>query len=367
VVAYTYFGYPLTLLLLPRRRPLPPTGQEPPPRVSLLIAAYDEERQIAETLENKLALDYPADRLEIIVVSDGSSDRTDEIVCSFASRGVTLIRQEPRQGKTMALNLARERASGEIVAFSDANSLWDRQALRRLVAPFAAPEVGYVTGELRYRDPGESVSAAACGAYMRYENWVRTIETRVGSIVGVNGGIDAVRRALYAPMRSDHLPDFILPLRVVEQAFRVVFAPAALSVEEALAAPRDEFRMRVRVSLRAYHALAEMKHLLAPGRGLYALQLLVHKVLRYAVGVLMLVALAANLWLVSVPLYRGLLVVQGLFYAAAALGRFFGDTRSRGLVRFPYYFTLVNAAATVALYRFVRGERQVVWAPRKGR
>jgi len=270
-----------------------------------------------------------------------------------------LIRQDPRQGKTAALNLGRERATGEIVVFSDANSRYEPASLSRLVEVFEDPEVGYVTGTLKYLNPRKSGTAASCGAYMRYENWLRWLETRVGSTVGVNGGIDAVRRSLYAPMRPDQLPDFILPLRVVEQGYRVVYCPQAISSEEALDSARDEFRMRVRVSLRSLNALVEMRHLAWWPKGrMFAFQLLVHKVFRYLLFVPLSVALAANIAaaLLAEPWYQALLAVHLLFYLVAVL-------RVSSL---PAFFLVTNAAAAVAFIKLLRGERQAKWQPRKG-
>jgi hypothetical protein len=201
---------------------------------------------------------------------------------------------------------------------------------------------------------------------MRYERWLRRLETRVGSVVGVNGGVDAVRRSLYRPMRADHLPDLVLPLRVVEQGFRVIECDEAVAYEQALGVQGDEFRMRVRVSLRALNGLFEMKTLLHPRHGLFAFQLFVHKVLRYMTTLPLAGALVFSAMLFASPVYRWLFVAQLACYGLAALGWLSG-----GRIRFrpifvPFYFCLVNVAAGVAFLGFVRGERQVLWTPRKG-
>ena len=193
-IAYVYCGYPLVLLALSILRTRPVNKKAMTPFVTILIAAYNEADCIAETIENKLALDYPRDKLEIIVISDGSVDGTEEIVRKYESRGVRLLRQEPRAGKTSALNLAVERAKGEILVFSDANSSYAPDALRHLVENFNDPQVGYVTGKMIYTNPDGSHVGDGCTAYMKYENLLRTLETRIGSVVGVDGGIDAVRK-----------------------------------------------------------------------------------------------------------------------------------------------------------------------------
>ncbi|NLC69989.1 MAG: glycosyltransferase family 2 protein, partial [Desulfuromonadaceae bacterium] len=228
LVIYVYGGYPVLVFVLGLFIDRSPRKQRVDPFVTILIAAHNEEKQIAATLSNELSLDYPADHLEILVISDGSTDRTDDIVKGFREKSVRLLRQEPRSGKTAALNLAVPLAKGNIVAFSDANSIWAPDALRRLTANLADPSVGYVTGKMVYTNPGGSPVGEGCSGYMKYENALRAGETRIGSVVGVDGGIDAVRKELYRPMNPDQLPDFVLPLQVVAQGRRVVYEPAAL-------------------------------------------------------------------------------------------------------------------------------------------
>lgn len=366
LTAYIYIGYPLTLKLLPHAVSQKEGVRDIFPSVSVLIAAYNEAAHICDTLQNKLALDYPKDLLEIIVVSDGSSDGTDEIVLAFEPQGVRLLRQAPRQGKTLALNRAAQVSRGEILVFSDANSIYEPQTLKRLVCEFADPRVGYVTGKLLYQNPGQSSSGAGCGAYMRYENWIRVLETKVGSVVGVNGGVDAVRRNLYSPLRADHLPDFVLPLKVVAQGYRVVFAPGAILYEDALQRGHDEFRMRVRVTLRSFHALYEMKYLMGPRHGLFSFQLLVHKVLRYFAFVALGAIGLSNLFLLNHRFYQATMAAQILFYLWATLGWTFEGKIKRGGFGAPFYFTLINLAAAFAFFKFLKGERQVIWTPRKG-
>lgn len=364
-VGYVYVGYPLTLCVLPRRR-IGDANVGTLPRVTVLIAAHNEATEIVATVRNKLEQNYPPELLDVIVVSDGSTDGTAEMVEALGLPRVTVLRQEPRQGKTMALNRGVETASGELLVFSDANSLYGPDAVRRLTRPFEDGAVGYVTGQLVYRVRTKTAVGRGSGMYIRYENWIRRLETQVGSIVGVNGGIDAVRRSLYRPMRADQLPDLILPLRVVEQGYRVVYRDDAVSYEEALGQHGDEYKMRVRVSLRALHGIWEMRYLLAPRYKLFAFQLLVHKLLRYLVVVPLGVALLCSAFLASRPPYGALLGLQASFYTIALIGWVFGGRVRLGLVFVPFYFCLINLAAAVALVRFFRGERQVVWTPRTG-
>jgi len=365
-LAYVYLGYPLLCALVAalRRRRIR-RGTETP-RVSILISAYDEAAHIGATVRNKLELEYPAERCEVVVVSDGSGDGTDEIVARVAAteERVRLIRQEPRAGKTAALNVAAGAATGEILVFSDANSLYAPDALRRLVEPFADPEVGYVTGRMLYRTADGCLTGEGCSAYMRYENLLRRLETAVGSIVGAAGGIDAVRAGLYVRMRPDQQPDFVLPLSVVERGWRAVFVPEARLYEASLDHTSDEFRMRTRVALRAWHALRDKAGLLNPLRhGIFAWQLFSHKWLRYLAPVFQIGAFASNAALLGQsPVWDALMALQTVFYGLAAAG-FLGRPLPSPL-SFPFYICLLNAAAGTALVRFLRGRRQVIWSPR---
>jgi cellulose synthase/poly-beta-1,6-N-acetylglucosamine synthase-like glycosyltransferase len=366
---YVYVGYPLIALVVSRLFPRPIKLGEYQPPLSILIAAYNESQSIAATLANKLALEYPADKLEIIVISDGSTDGTDEIVRSFGHRQVRLLRQEPRAGKTSALNLAIGMATGEIVVFSDANSLYATDALRHMVANFNDPDVGYVTGNMVYTNPDGTINAEGCSAYMKYENFLRSVESRIGSVVGVDGGIDAVRKKLYRPMKADQLPDFVLPLNVVDQGYRVVYEVKALLHESALSGAADEYRMRVRVALRAYWALWDMRHLLwKPGSLLFAWQLWSHKVLRYLCFVFLLSALITNIMLFPVgTVFKPLLFLQIVGYCGALASpiaeRIGHPSRFLGLCR---YFVLLNLASAHAFCKFIMGKKQVLWTPRKG-
>lgn len=369
MIFYVYLGYPATVAMyaLIANRKVHKGHIEP--NVTILIAAYNEAECIAATIENKLSLDYPTDKLEVIVISDGSDDGTDNIVRGFTGRGVTLIRQEPRAGKTSALNLAVPRARGEIIVFSDANSMYDKAALSYLVKNFSDPEVGYATGKMVYTNPDGSTIGDGCTAYMKYENKLRSLETLTGSLIGVDGGIDAVRKNLYIPMNPDQLPDFVLPLRVAEQGYRVVFEPEALLNEVSLKNAADEYRMRVRVSLRAIWALWELKHLLSLKRyGWFAWQLWWHKVFRYVCFVFLVLTFISNAFLIGRGLiYSLFFILQLAGYLCAFLMPLL-EARGYRLppLKFSRYFLLLNLAAAHAFGKFIRGQKQVLWTPRKG-
>ncbi len=373
LLVYVYAGYPLLARLLGalvNRRVRAAAPGEHLPTVTVMIAAYNEATSIEATVRNKLQSDYPADRLQVIVISDGSDDGTDSIVQGIADPRVRLLRQEPRAGKTSALNLAMPQVTSEVVVFSDANSLYRPDTLANLVAPLADPAVGYVTGRMVYKAADGSLTGEGCSTYMVYENLLRGWETRLGSIVGVDGGVDALRRELWTPMRADQLPDFVEPLAVREKGFRVVYEPRALLYEDALAEAGDEFRMRVRVGLRAMHALKDKAALLNPLRfGLFAWQLLSHKVLRYLAFLWMAGALFSNLALVGGSTgnpWSLLMFGQAMFYAMAAYGRTMAGHKQTPprIVGLAYYLCVVNVASAVAFWQFLQGKTQVTWKPR---
>ena len=368
---YPYLVYPFLVRLVAALREVPVRKDTAAtPLVTVVTAAFNEQRHIEATVLNKLALDYPADRLEVIVVSDGSEDGTDAAVAAIAARDarVRLIRQSPRQGKTAGLNLAVPHARGEILVFADANSIYRADALRQIVRNFADPRVGYVTGQMLYVNADGSLVGDGCSAYMRYENLLRAAETRLGSIVGVDGGIDAVRRSLYRPMRADQLPDFVLPLSVVEQGYRVVYEPAAILNEDTLATQSSEYRMRVRVALRSFWALWDKRALFNPFRfGLFSWQLLSHKLLRY-LSFIPLTFAALGVWLLEPSLFSRVALFGELAFAAlvalALLGP--GLLANNPLTRYCYYFFLLNWSSAVAFGRFLAGQKQVMWQPRVG-
>lgn len=374
ILVYVYVGYPLLVRLLSLLKMMPVQRDDSyRPSVSIVIAAYNESADIENTLDNKLKQEYPLEKMEILVVSDESDDGTDEIIQRKAKDSgcpIKLIRQVPRQGKTAGLNTLIAQACGEIILFSDANSQWDRHAIARLVSNFADPDVGYVTGKMVYVNEDGSLVGDGCSAYMKYENWLRKHETHLGSIVGVDGGIDAMRKALHVPLRPDQLPDFVQPLKVIEQGYRVVYEPRALLKENTNEDSGSEFSMRVRVGLRALWALKDMSHLMNPLRfGIFSLQMISHKLLRYLAFVPLMTFTLATLLLVPrggfyLASFIGLLALYGLGWAGRK-----NESEGRHLTfiyAVPYYFLLLNLASFRALVAFMKKEKKVVWNPRKG-
>jgi cellulose synthase/poly-beta-1,6-N-acetylglucosamine synthase-like glycosyltransferase len=368
LVVWTYAGYPLLLSVLARYRKRELTRGPNEPSVSLIIAAYNEERDIREKLLNTLALDYPAGKLEIIVASDCSTDGTHDIVREFADRGVKLVTLGRRAGKTAAQNAAANVATGDILVFSDATTEFAPRALRDLLEYFADPRVGCVGSVLQYESAEGTAVGKGAGAYWRYETAVKHLEGRVNSMIGVSGCLYAVRAQLYGDIEPDLISDFVIALEIYKQGYVTVPSVAAVSRERTHEDPSREFEMRVRIIVRSINALVRKAALLNPFRyGFFAVQLISHKVLRYLVPELLLGALAVNAVMVfgnpePAFLYQLTLAGQLLVLIAAAVGWLGLRWGFRlPLVHIPFYFVHANAAALWGLMRYLAGERKVTW------
>lgn len=369
-IVYGYVGFPALVALVGTLRRREVRRAPVTPSVSLIIAAYNEEDAIGARLENALASDYPADALEIIVASDGSNDRTDAIVASFASRGVRLLAL-PRQGKLGVLGAAVAAARGEVLVFSDANIHMQPDALRMLARNFADPEVGGVAGNClcRMPDDGES-SAKGEGLYWRYDTWLKEMESHTGSIVSAHGALYAIRRSLYRqPAEMAVTDDFAISTTVIEQGARLVFDRDALASELVIAKADREFRRKVRLMTRAWRSVSLRRALLNPFRtGFYAVVLFSHKVLRRLLPVSLLLLFAATAVLAtSLPPFRWLFALELVFVLLAAVGMVLRRSPAGAprVVALPFYFCLANLAALVAFVRFLRGDRVTLWQPQR--
>src|SRR5215471_6749822 len=295
LIAFTYAGYPALMFAISLILKRPVRREDITPQVSVIIAAYNEERDIAAKLKDTLALDYPRDRMEIIVASDCSADRTDEIVRSFSAQGVILYRQPERFGKTVAQNRAVEISSGEILVFSDATTTYEPDAIRKIVRDFADPEVGCVAGQLIYVDASSSAVGKGCRSYWGYEKFLKRCESEVGSLVGVSGCMYAVRRICHARLADDMIDDFVIAAEIHLRGLRVVYEPEAIAVEDTNRRAKDEFRMRVRVIKQTLSALRRYRHALNPFRHkMFAFQMIAHKALRYVIPLPLVAALIAS-------------------------------------------------------------------------
>lgn len=366
-IVYTYAGYPALLALLAKLRPRPLRQDSHTPAITLLIAAYNEEACLAAKLENSLALDYPAERLQILVAADGSSDGTTAIAGQFAGRGVELSYRPERQGKMAAINRAMRLARGDIVVFSDANNLYDAHALRELARPFADPTVGAVSGA-KSIIAGDGALGDSEGLYWRYESFIKKQETQLGTCTGVSGEILAIRRNLFsAPPANIINDDFYIALHLIRQGYRVIYAPAARSFERVSPSAGDEITRRTRIIRGRYQAIALARTLLPWRQPLVVWQVVSHKFARPLIPLAMVGALLAN----GLALLRSsggwrlapaALLLQFLFYGLAWLGN---HTQIQGkpgkLLYIPTFLVNSNLAAGRGLLQALAGREGVLW------
>lgn len=365
MVLYPYVLFPLLVLLrsvLVRR---PYNCADITPSVSVVIAAYNEANSIGARLDNLLSLDYPRDRLEVVVASDGSNDGTDEIVRSYAERGVRLL-SLPRQGKVSALNAAAGVVSGEILIFSDANSLYAADALRVLVRPFADPEVGGVAGRQKYTDVADAgMSGDGERSYFRFDQRLKQLQSQAGSATSATGAIYAIRSSLFQPMPVGVIDDFVISTSVVAQGYRLVYEPNAVAYEAVAKTSNIEFGRKLRTLVLGLHGVWAMRQLLSPFRyGFYAVQLFSHKVLRRLVvfPLILLILVSPFVWSQGI-VYQAAVLAQIVVYGLGGLG-FILDRMGYGgrkIVTLPYFFCMVNFAALVAVIKLLRGYRIVRW------
>lgn len=359
-VVYPYAGYPVLLLLLRsfrRAAPCPPLADLP--QVSIILPVHNEASLLERKIANIFELDYPPDKLEVLVVSDGSTDASADIVRSADDPRMSLVELPQRRGKAAALNAGLAGASGEIVVFTDASIALQSASLRAILRPFGDARVGCVSGEDRIGESGGE------GLYGRYELFLRRLESDVQSIVGASGSFYAQRRSLVGPFVEGMAPDFLSVLRTVEQGYRAVSAPDAIGYMSSVKDPRHEFDRKVRTLLRGMTALFAHKRLLNPLQfGFFAIELWSHKVLRWTVPFCLVTALLAPLSLLGSSFYLATLVAQVTFYGGALAAFAQWGNLHRSLPgRVALYFSSVNAAILTAWFRYSSGVRQELWTP----
>lgn len=366
LLLYVYAGYPLLVFIVSLISPKPVKRGKFEPSVTVLITAYNEEQAIRKKLENTLTIDYPKDKLEIVVASDGSTDGTDEIVREFEGRGVKLFRQEGRLGKTYTQNKAVERATGEIILFSDATTTYPTDVMREMLPNFFDESVGCVAGRLIYVDDSSSNVGKGARSYWNYETFLKETESRACSLIGASGCLYAVRKSAYEPMYPEACSDFLICTVVYRQGLRSVYEPNAICTEETNRHADKEMRMRVRVICQTFTDLWLNREMLNPFKsGFFAVELLSHKVLRYAVPLfLALLFVSSGLLVEYSVLYLIAFAVQALFYVMAIAGLVLEKVGARlSILVIPLYFVMANLASVVGFYKFLRGERFAKWEP----
>lgn len=365
LLIYPVIGYPIVVLVLSlfRRRPV---IQKPfPGKVSLIIAAHDEEAKITDKLENALGQDFPADRLEILVASDCSTDATDDIVRSFSERGVILVSPDHRGGKEYAQKCALEKASGDVVVFSDVGTKMEPGGISQITSNFADPTVGCVSSHDRFINPDGQTSGE--GLYVRYEMFLRRVESRANSLVGLSGSFFAARADVCAGIRPNTQSDFQTLLNAVRLGYRGVADPKSIGYYSELAAPQNELSRKMRTVLRGMTTLRENVDLLDPSRyGLFSFQLVSHKIMRWLVPLFLCMIFISSIMASShSTLFQSVVFVQIGGYAGAALALINKKFAALGPIRFVRYGLLSNLGIVMAWAKFLRGEKITFWEPSK--
>jgi len=364
LLVYVYVGYPALAWLRSVVWPWPYRRAPFEPTVTVVVSAFNEATRIRARIENLLNLEYPREKLEIVIASDGSTDATVARARRYESTGVIVRAFPTRRGKAAVLDDVVPAARGKIVVLADARQRFDRHAVRALVAAFADPSVGAVSGELMMApNPASAGFGKGVGCYWRYEKFIRRSESGASSTVGATGAIYAIRRSLFERVPDDTiLDDVLIPLRVVREGYRVVFEPAAIAYDMTTAAPRHEFVRKVRTIAGMFQLLARETWLFDPLRNPVWLETISHKALRLATPLLQIAVFATNLALLDLPPYRLLLEAQVIFYGAAAIGHIHRwASRSTFVVSLPYTVCVLSWATVVGFVQFVTRRQTATW------
>lgn len=364
VIVYVFIGYPIILFILDFILPKSIRKKDPiTPSVSFLISCYNEEEIIQDKLLNAVAMDYPIDKIEIIVISDCSSDKTDDIVKGFDATNVRLIRMEERLGKTMGINYAVSQAKGEVIVFSDANAMYEKNAIRQLVRNFSDNRIGYVVGEARYIKRGDGASISE-QTYWNYECRIKKIESRLHSVVGGDGAIYAIRRELYEPLLESDINDFVNPLQIISKGYRGVYEDEAVCWEEAAGSFNKEFNRKSRIVNRSFSGLLRVPSVLNPFHtGFFSFEVISHKLLRWLTPFFFLILMGVSIGLAAygsitfkivLSLEIVIIILAYLGYVKHVLLNFF-------IFYFPYYFISVNVASIIGISKRFSGKIDVTW------
>ncbi len=365
LVIWAYLGYFVLLKILSYMIQKNVNKKEFFPFVSVIITAYNEEKRIQQKLDSTLRTVYPKDKMEIIVASDGSTDKTDEIVKSYQNKGVILISFPERHGKHFCQGKAVEKSSGEIIILSDATTFLKENAISIIVSNFADPKIGVVSGtDIIANENNESQGE---GLYVRYEMVLRALESKVGSLIGASGSFYATRHSLCAEWHDDMSSDFYLPIVAYKNGYRTVSDDDAIGYYNIIEDDKKEFKRKVRTVVHGIDVLMHFKYILNPLKyGFYSIQMLSHKLARWLVPFALIVAFIANTYLLHRgSIYRAIFLCQIIFYGIAFLAFAIKRLRENKLFKIPYFFVMANYSILVAWFEYFKGERYITWQSTK--
>jgi cellulose synthase/poly-beta-1,6-N-acetylglucosamine synthase-like glycosyltransferase len=365
LIFWTYFGYMLALKIISIFAAKAVKKSDYFPEVSLIVTAYNEEQNIERKIENCLSLTYPADKLEIIIVSDGSTDRTEEIIRSYEDRGIKLLAGPERRGKHYGQGDGIKMAKNDLLVLSDATTFLKEDSIEKIVRNFADPEIGCVSGFDQILD--EDKSPQGEGAYVKYEMKLRSLENSANSLVGVSGCFYAVRKELCSEWIGNMSADFYLPIISFKRGFRTVLEPEAVAYYEVSNDPGEEFTRKVRTVVHGMEVLKRFKEILNPFEyGFFSIQMISHKLSRWLVPFYLIVALFSNIFIAGQrDFYLLAFICQALFYGIAIMAYFVEDFRENAVLKLPLFFISVNYSILVAWNDFISGRDFVRWEPTK--
>ena len=367
IPVYVYIGYPLLLFLIQlvyqNKHNIDDHYQ---PKVTLIVSCFNEEDVIHEKIKNCLALDYPTEKLGILFVSDGSTDATDDIVKQYSEHNIKLIRQEGRLGKTSGLNLAVPEADGDIIVFSDANAMYQKDAIQKLVRHFIDQTVGLVVGAAIYTDGAKSSAAQSENSYWEYELTIKQWESKIHSVVGGDGAIYAIRKSLYDPLDAKDINDFVNPLEIIAKGYRGIFDRQAICLEETAGDFAKEARRKERIVNRSFRGLMKVKRVMNPFKtGFFSVEVISHKLLRWLIPFFLLgIAIASVIHSYQgLVIFQVLYVLEMLFLWLAIIGFLKHRNKNISPVFFlPYYFLMVNYYSMIGVIKALSGNIQVTWS-----
>ncbi len=366
-IGYNYVLYPVAINLYCQFRRDPHLDKidlsENLPKVTFVVAAFNEEKVITQKIENTFELDYPAEKLQIIIVSDGSDDDTASIAKGYTDKGVLAMHIPERQGKSAALNRALEKAEGDIILFSDANNDFNKQAVRELVKHFGDPEIGAVTGAKHIYASDEKEAAKGDGLYWKYEAFIKKAESEIGSITAAEGEILAVKKSLMNPIDPTKInDDAAITFDIVKSGYRMLYEPNARAEEHASSDLLDDITVKIRMTAGGFQTIAIESDYLFPPRTWFAFSFFSHKILRWVTPHMMMIAFLSNALLFELPVFKLLFVLQLVFYGTALYGWLNrGKQDLPTAVYVPMYFTAMNVALFKGFLRYINGSQKVTW------
>lgn len=360
LIILSYFGYPLILALIAFIKKKPYKKEEIEPYATLLIPAYNEESVIGQKIENALSLDYPQDKFEILLILDKCTDRTKEIAEHYVSKGIRIIEQKPRRGKMAALNLAIPQAKGEILVFTDANSMYEKDVMRKLVRNFADEKIGCVCGELKYEN--KSLVGEGEDLYWQYEKFIKIKEGQLQSLLVVNGSIYAIRKKLYEPVEETLADDFVTPMKIAKKGYGLVYEPDAITLEKTAENTREGLNQKARIISQGLKASFAIWPTIFSSGSLRIFQFLFHKFIRWLIPLFLIVIFISNVFLLDKLFYKVTLFAQILFYIFALTGYLLQERNIKlKIFKIPFYFCTVNLASLIGLMRFLKGGIKGTW------